>query len=210
MDGLAGFAAQADEDVGGHIGVLGKAGQGAVELVVVGPVVLHGAAAFVRDGHHAIDIGKVFQHAAGAHSFGNILAGRGGAVDGTDDGDVIAGAESAIVSIVTHEGAFFRRRRRRRTIPAKSIVALECRGADVVHVNVLTGFDVPAGKADDLPVLGDRLPLLDGAQGDLVPQADALARCQARTVVLNFQPRLQIAGGDGNVIFRSQMDGHLR
>ena len=44
-----GLAAEADEDVGGDVGVLGEAGQRAVELVVVGAVVLHGAAGLVRD-----------------------------------------------------------------------------------------------------------------------------------------------------------------
>ena len=57
VDGLAGLAAEADEDVGGDVGMLGEAGQRAVELVVVGAVVLHGAAGLVRDGHHAVDVG---------------------------------------------------------------------------------------------------------------------------------------------------------
>ena len=49
VDRLPGLAAEADEDVGRDIGVLGEAGEGAIELPVVGAVVLHGAAGLVRD-----------------------------------------------------------------------------------------------------------------------------------------------------------------
>ena len=68
VDRLAGFAAEADEDVGGDVGMLGEAGQRAVELVVVGAVVLHGAAGLVRDGHDAIDVGILLEQIGGAEA----------------------------------------------------------------------------------------------------------------------------------------------
>ena len=41
------------------LGCLAKPGQGAVELAVIGPVVLHGAAGLVRDGQDAIDAAEI-------------------------------------------------------------------------------------------------------------------------------------------------------
>ena len=94
VDRLAGLAAQADQDVGRDIGMLGETGQRAVELVVVGPVVLHGAAGLVRDGHDAVDVRKLLEQVGAAEALGDVFAGAGRAVDGADDGDVIARAVS--------------------------------------------------------------------------------------------------------------------
>ena len=63
--------------------------------------------------------------------------------------------------------------------------------------------DVLAGEADDLPVLADGLALLDGDEGDLVPQPDALAESDAQ----HLGPVGQVARGDGDVVLGTEMHG---
>ncbi len=71
------------------------------------------------------------------------------------------------------------------------------------------GGDVAAGEADDLAVLEDSFALADVAQGELVAEVDPVGQDQAPAVVLDFQPRGQVACGYGNVIFGTQMDGNF-
>src|SRR5262249_34169794 len=209
VDGLPRLAAEAHQDVAGHVGVLGEAGQRAVELVVVGAAVLHGAAGLVRDRHHAVHVGVAAQQVGGTELLGDVLAGAGRAVDGADDGDVVARAVAATAAVVTHKGARLGRGRRRRAVAAEGVVALEGGGADVVDVDVAAGRDVLAGKADDLAVLGDRLALPDRPQGELVPQADAPGGGEGGAAVPHPGPRRDGTGGDGDVIFGAEVDGNL-
>src|SRR5439155_13425540 len=130
-------------------------------------------------------------------------AGAGRAVDGAEDGDVVAGAVAPVAAVVAQERA-----RRARTVTkrcfrhlaAKRIVALEGVSADVVDVDVAAGRDVLAGEADDLPVLVDRLALPDVAQGELVAEVDPAAQAQGAAVVLHFETRLEVPGGDGDIV----------
>jgi hypothetical protein len=78
-----------------------------------------------------------------------------------------------------------------------------------VDVDVAAGRDVLAGEADNLTVLVDRLALPDVPQGDFVPQADPPGQLQGAPVMPDLQPGLEVAGGDGDVIFRSEVDGNL-
>ena len=160
--------------------MLGEAGQGAVELVVVGAVVLHGAAGLVRDGHHAVDVGILLEQVGRAEALGDVLAGAGRAVDGADDGDVVAGAVAAVAAVVAHASsaarpgraaAGSRGRRRSRARRRRRRHCGRGRGSPA--------GDVLAGEADDLAVLVDRLALLDRPQGDLVAQADARGRASS-------------------------------
>ena len=57
------LAAEADEDVRPDVRVPGEAGQRAVELLVVGPVVLHRAALAVHDGDDAVHVREVLEDA---------------------------------------------------------------------------------------------------------------------------------------------------
>src|SRR5205807_503913 len=114
------LAAEADEDIGRDVGVLREAGEGAVELVVVGAVVLHGAAGLVGDGNDAVHVGVLAQQVGGAEALRDVLAGAGGAVDGADDRDVVARAVTAVVAVVAQEGALLGGpRRRRRAVAAE-------------------------------------------------------------------------------------------
>src|SRR5262249_56001400 len=100
-----------------------------------------------------------------AEAFGDVLAGGGGAVDGADDGDVVAAAVAQMLgpvgaAVVTHPEARFGSRRRRRAIAAERVVALERIGADTMPLHVIPGRDVLAGEADDLAVLVHRRTFL--------------------------------------------------
>src|SRR5439155_18407220 len=120
-------------DVGGDVGVPGEAGQGAVELAVVGAVVLHGAAGLVGDGHDAIDVGVLLQQVGGLELLGNVLARARRAVDRGDDRYVVARAVAAVAAVVAQEGARLGRGLgRRRAVPAEGVVALEGVGGDVL------------------------------------------------------------------------------
>ncbi len=70
--------------------------------------------------------------------------------------------------------------------------------------------DVAAGEADDLAVLGDGLALLDRPQCELVSQTDAAGDGEAFALEVDLHARGQVLGGDGDVIFGTQVDGHPR
>ena len=69
-------------------------------------------------------------------------------------------------------------------------------------MDVAAGRDFLAGEADDLAVLADGFALGDGANGDLVAEADAAIRGEDGAVELVFLARREGPGGDGNVVFR--------
>src|SRR5919109_795837 len=177
MNRLPGLAAEADEDVRGDIGMLRKAGKRAVELVVVRAAVLHRAAGLVRDRDDAVHVRILLEQVGGAKALGDVLARRRGAVDGADDGNVVAAAVAKMLgairpAVVAHPEARLGGLRRRRTIAAKRVVALEGIGGNVVYVDMIARRDVLIGEADDLTVLVDRGALLDRHERDLMTEAD--------------------------------------
>src|SRR5207249_2763320 len=105
VNSLPGLAAQADDDVRGNVWVLGEASQSPFQLAVVRPVKLHRAALFMDDRHHAIDVGKLVEQAAHAQALGDVLARTRGAVDGANEGDVVARAEAAVAAVIAVEEA---------------------------------------------------------------------------------------------------------
>jgi len=74
------LAAEADQDVGGDVGVEGEAGERAVELAVVRAVVLHRAAGLVRHRQHAVDVRVSLQQVGVLEALSDVLVGRDGAV----------------------------------------------------------------------------------------------------------------------------------
>src|SRR5207249_942 len=145
-------AAQTNENISGHVWMFGKACQSSVELVVIGPVILHRAAGFVRDRHHTVHIGIIAQQSSFFDSVRNVLAGAGRAVDRADNRDVVAGPITAIAAIEAHKVTLLGRRWWRRTISTEGVIALEGLGRDVMHMYMPTGRDVLAGEADDLTI----------------------------------------------------------
>src|SRR5205085_3738548 len=137
-------------------------------------------------------------------------AGRGGAVDGADDGDVVARGIAEVVpplraAIVAHPEARLRCRGSGRTVAAEGVIALEGVGGDVMDMDVIAGRDVLAGEADDLAVLVDRLALLDGPQGDLVAETDPAGQGERLALVIELLPGGERAGGDGDIVFGTQV-----
>jgi len=211
MNGLSGFAAKADEDIGGDIRMLGEAGEREVELLVVGAVVLHGAAGLVRDRHDAIDVRIALKQIGRPKALRNVLTGGSGTIDSANEGDVVACAVTAVAAVVAHEMALRGRaggvisgmKGRRWAVAAKGVVALKNVGREIVNVDVSAGGNVLAGEANNLAVLANRLALGDGADGDLVAKADAAGDREDGSVELVFLTGLKRPRGDGDVVLRS-------
>ena len=92
---LVGLAAEAEEEDAGEVGVGGVADEDAAEEVGGFAVFGHAAAGAVGDGDDAVDVG------VGAEDFGGEVGGDaagdgGGAVDGGEDADVVAGGDAAV------------------------------------------------------------------------------------------------------------------
>ncbi len=99
MIDLIHFAAQAENDRRGDIGMVEDAGQRALQLLGIGADGL--AAAFaVREGHDAVDIGRQrFVFEAGGDQLGSVR----GAVAGGHHRDVVASADASILALVAKE-----------------------------------------------------------------------------------------------------------
>src|SRR5262249_20634146 len=154
------------------------------------------------DGDHAIDVGVLAEQVRAVEALGDVLAGAGRAVDCADDGDVIAGAVAQVfgpvgAAVVAHPGPRLGFRGRRGPGLAEGVVAFEGVGRAVVDVDVVTGGDVLAGEADDLPVFQHRRAPGDRLEGDLVPHADAAGEGDGRAAHGQAGARREVPGGDG-------------
>ena len=112
--GVSRLAAQADDHVGRHVGMIGEPGQHAFEDLVVGPFERQAAAPLVRDGEDAVDVGELGLPAAVAEPVGDVPRRAGRAVDGADHGDVVPRADPAVGA----EVALKRPRADRARVPA--------------------------------------------------------------------------------------------
>src|SRR5581483_5569595 len=186
-----------------------EAGERAVELVVVGAVVLHGAAGLVRDRHDAVHVRILLEEVSLPEALGDVLARAGGAVDGADDGDVVARTVAAVAAVVAHPGARLGPGRWGRAVAAEGVVALEIVRRDVMNVDVTADGNVLAGEADDLAVFVNRFAFLDGPQRDFVAHADTRFERDRLAVDLKLRSGDEMAGGDGDVIFGAQLHGDL-
>ena len=132
------FAAQADEHVAADVRMPRHAAQHAVENLVILAAVLNSAAAAVREGHHAVDIGK-FSQRRRIEPPGNIFADRRRAIHGGNDGHVIPRADSAIGAAITLKRYPGERLRIRRHCGGLGIIARKRPGIDIVRVDPLPG-----------------------------------------------------------------------
>src|SRR5262249_12942045 len=150
------------------------------ELMMVRPVVLHRAALLVHDRQHAVDIWKSVQHTPGSQALGDVFARARRAVHGADDREVVARAVAQVLGsirspFVPHEEARLERASGvslGRNFTAKSVIALESVGADVVDMDVIARRNIAGREADDLAVLQDGLARADRGERDLVAHAD--------------------------------------
>ncbi len=104
MIDLVDFAAEADDERGGDVGMIENAGESALELRFVGAL-RHAAAFAVRERDDAIDVRRqnfVFE------SSGNRLDGVGGAVARSHDRDVVAGARTSVRAFIAEELGYVR------------------------------------------------------------------------------------------------------
>src|SRR5207248_1427054 len=112
----------------------------------VGPIILHRTTGLVRDGDYAVHVRELLEQVCRGEALRDILARLGGAIDGADDRDVVARAITIRLgplrpAIESHERAHFLGRRARRTIAAKSVIALEGVGGDIVYVYPIARLD---------------------------------------------------------------------
>ena len=150
--GLVDLAAEADQDVGGDVGVLGVARQDALERHVVLAEELGAAARLVRDGEDAVDVRVVLRHVA--ELVLDELADAGRAVDAGDDGDVVARADAPVLALVAVEVAHLvgRVEVHGPHVGADLVLAVEVAHRQVLRVDVVAHGDVGRREADHLPV----------------------------------------------------------
>ncbi len=89
------LAAEPDDHVRRHVGMMGKTREHALEDLMVEPFKRQPAAPLVRDGEHAVDIGEIPPPGPVAESVGDIPRSAGRAVDRADHGDVVPRARPA-------------------------------------------------------------------------------------------------------------------
>src|SRR5262249_2805036 len=148
--------------------------------------------------------------AAGADTFGDVFARAGGTVDRADDRDVVSSPVTAVTSVVAHPPAGFRFCRRLRTVLAEGVVTVESTGADVVDVDVTARGNVLARETEDRPALADGFAFGVPSPSALVPPTHAVAAGWGMSVDPHRHARCERAGGDGDVVFGTQVDGGRR
>src|SRR5207249_5212101 len=207
--GLMHLAAEADQDVGRHVRVLGIAGEHALEGHVVLAEELGAAAGLVGDRKHAVDVRVIAGHVA--ELVLDELAHAGRAVDPGDDGHVVARADAPVVSEIAVEVAHARGRVDvdRPDVGADLVLALQIAHGQVLGVDVIAHGDVGGGEADDLPVAPHRLAAAPRMACHLVPGPDVLADLDAPARVLEDGAGRNLLLGDGHVIGGVEHDGHF-
>ena len=167
---------------------MGETGQHPLEDLMVEPFERQPAAPFVRDGEHAVDIGKLLLPTAVAEPIGDIPGRAGRTVDRTDHGDIVSRPDPTVRPRIAAKRPELLRLRRLRPLRGKGIVALEQVGFQIMDVDVRASGDRLRCEADDLPVLTHRLAHRDVGQGDLVPQTDR-AREPRSTMPIQMQDK---------------------
>ena len=210
-----GFAAQPDQQVTAHVRVAGKPGQHPIELTVILAVVLHGAAALVREREDAVDLRELFLE-RGVKTFGHVATDRGGTIDRRDHCEIVASAGAAIGSAIALECATGDRRGVRGNLGGEGVVALEVARLQVVGVDPIARRDGFAGKADRLSVLDNRLAGGDRPQGDFVPRWHGAGRRERDGGGFDSGAGREFGYGDGHVVVGVKLDyggigrrGHL-
>ena len=207
---LVDFAAQADQQHAGKVGMVGIAAQRALQQRETFARTRHAAAAAMRDGHHAVDVGVVAQCIA-VEGLGDLPAHGGRAIDAGDDSQVVARSDPAVGAHDTLEGRLWHGRRHRAIRVANAVAARRRQHLDGMHVHMLAGQDGAGCHADDLAVLEDGAAHRDGGEGDLVSGRDSVARHDGNSARHQHQ-RLagcDIDAGDSDVVCVAQLDQQL-
>ena len=207
--GLVDLAAEADQDVGGDVGVLGVARQDALERHVVLAEELGAAARLVRDGEDAVDVRVVLRHVA--ELVLDELADAGRAVDAGDDGDVVARADAPVLALVAVEVAHLvgRVEIHGPHVGADLVLAVKIADGQVLGVDVVAHGDVGGREADHLPVAAHLFPRAPRAPRHLVPRADVLADLDAPARVLEHGAGGDLLLRDGDIVSGVEHDGDI-
>lgn len=200
-----GFATQADQHVAADVGMAGDSSHHPIERGMPLAAELHSAAAAVREGHHAVDIGKLLER-LGIETGRDILADRGRAIDRRDYCDVIARAGLAVGPPIALKGAAGERRRVGGDFAGGRIVAGELAGGQVVCVNPRARRDRFSGEADDLAVLDHRFVGGNRIECDFVAEFHRSNELHRAPAGGNLRLGRQIAGCHTDVVVGVQVD----
>ncbi len=199
---LVHLAAQAQYYRGRDVGVRQHPGQRAPKLFGIRPDGV--AATFaVREGHHAIHVGRQrFAVEAARDQLGSMR----GAVAGGHHGDIVARAHRAIRARITEKRGSIAARRQRRFARWKFVVELQFLERQVVRVDVLSRLDSLPGAADDLPVAPHDFARMNRAERDLVAGWNGFARDQRPAIDFQCGPGGKRHASDRHVVGGMQMD----
>ena len=138
------FAAQAEHQHGSKIGMPGMAPDGPLQHAEAFVVGRRAAARTMHDGNDAVDIGIVIKDAAFLYLSGNVLGHRRRAIHRSDDADIVAGANPAVLAAIPLKGGALCIRHHVGLAGrlAISIVALKISHRDIVYVDMLSRRDV--------------------------------------------------------------------
>ena len=205
-DGLVDLAAQADQEVGGDVGVLGVARQDALERQVVLAEELGPAAGLVGDRQHAVHVRKVLPHVA--ELLADELADAGGAVDRRDHRHIVARADPAIPPPVALEGAHLGGRIvvHGPDVGADLVLALELPDRQVVSVDVIALGDGAGGEPDHLAVAPDGDAHGNMPAGNFMPRPDVLTGLDDSPSVLEERAGTDLGLGDRDVVLGAEDD----
>ena len=155
-----------------------EASQHAVELVVIFTVVLDAAATLVNQWEDSVDLGILGKQGV-IEPPCDVLADRGRAIHGRDDGYVISGAHATVGATVSLECIAFQWCRIWRNLSRRGVFSCELTCSEVVHVNACARLNVGGGEADGLSIFVDPLALGYASSGNLVPQPDGFGQGDA-------------------------------
>src|SRR5207245_6116400 len=187
--GLVDLAAEPDEDVGDDVRVLRVPGQHALERPMILAVQHLAAPRLVGDRDDSVDVRVVGGDVP--ELLPHELADAGRAVDGREDGDVVARAHAAVSPLVAVEVAhpFGRVVVDRLHVHPDLVLLPELADGQVVNVHVVADPDLLGREADDLAVATDGLADPCRASRDLVAGPDVLAYLDLLRTVLDNRAR---------------------
>jgi hypothetical protein len=206
---LVDLAAEADQDGRRDVGVIGIAGDHALEQPVVLALLDQAAAGPMGDRDDAVDIGIVAADVA--ESLADHPHHGRRAVDGRDHEDVVAGADPAVGAHVAVEGRDLGGAIAGRQALDGDLEALvELAGLEVVAMDVLAGCDRRGGKPDDLSVAMHRLAGGARADRDLVAGGDVGGERDRPGAAVDRRAGGELLLGDHHIVVGMQADrgGH--
>ncbi len=198
--GLSNLAAQADDDVRRDVRMLGIAGKYALEEHVVVTAGDVATASLVRKSDDAVHVRIVMRDIA--ESITNQMTNARGAIHGRDNGNVVAGANSAVRPHVTvkipHFGCGRGRHGGGRGL--EFVAPREIGRPKIVEMHVIARANLGRGNPDHVAVAPNRIPYLTRANGDLMPRSHVPLQRERRVVHLDRGSARERHGSDNYVI----------